>query len=288
VIALLFLAAFQEPPRLGDDRVVLRTPCGDLVLAFYPDVAPKTSAQVLALARAGAYDGTRFRPAAPGAYLQALGHATRSAPLPPEAAALVRRLPLESGVVRHRRGELSMSRSPEDAESAESSFSIILGDQPGYDGRYAVFGRVVEGWDVLTKIEGLAESRPQYSLPLLKAEVVAAGKLDGVALAGPTDPPKPPEERLRWILVGWAILIGAGGAMAWLPRDWVASRTRTYVLIAVLIAAFPLFMISVRTAPEAGAPVFSTVVFCSAVVFFRIMARFEGPPPPSRPSATAT
>ena len=288
MIALLVLAALQAPPRLGDDRIVLRTPCGDLVLALYPDVAPKTAAQVLALARAGVYDGTRFRPAVPGAYLQALGHATRSTSLSPEAAALVRRLPLESGVVPHRRGELSMSRSPEDAESAESSFSIILGDQPGYDGRYAVFGRVVAGWDVLTRIEALAERRPQYSLALLKAEGVAAEGLDRVVLAGPADPPKPPEERLRWILAGWAILLAAGGAMAWLPRAWLASRTRTYVLIAVLIAAFPLFMISVETAPEAGLPVFSTTVFCSAVVFFRIMARFEGPPPPSRPSATAT
>ena len=283
---ILAVLAMQE---LGPDRIVFRTPCGDFAVAFYPGVAPKTSAQVLALARAGAYDGTKFRPAVPGSYLQALGHASRSAALSPEAAALVQRLPPELADLRHRRGELSMSRSPEDPDSAESSFSVILGEQPGFDGRYAIFGRVVAGHEVLAKIEAVAESRPQYSLPLIKAEVVAKEAFDRAALAPPADPPKPPEQRLRWILAGWAILLAAGGAMAWLPRDWIPSRTRTYVLIAVLIAAFPLFMTSVQTAPEAGMPVFSAVVFCSAVVLFRIMARFEGPPPPpSRPSATAT
>ena len=47
-------------PTVGPDRIVLQTTAGDVVLELYPGVAPKTVAHVLALARAGAFDGMDF------------------------------------------------------------------------------------------------------------------------------------------------------------------------------------------------------------------------------------
>jgi peptidyl-prolyl cis-trans isomerase B (cyclophilin B) len=50
------------------------------------------------------------------------------------------------------RGTVSMARG-EDAASATSSFFIVLGPAPALDGRYSVFGRVVDGLDTVEKIE---------------------------------------------------------------------------------------------------------------------------------------
>src|SRR5207253_2022621 len=59
VVAHVPRAAAAEP-RLSQERVVLHTTLGDLVLAFYPDVAPRHVEQILRLVRLGAYDGTSF------------------------------------------------------------------------------------------------------------------------------------------------------------------------------------------------------------------------------------
>jgi peptidyl-prolyl cis-trans isomerase B (cyclophilin B) len=52
----------------------------------------------------------------------------------------------------HDRGILSMARL-DDPASASSSFFIVLARTPSLDGKYTVFGRVVEGLEVLQKIE---------------------------------------------------------------------------------------------------------------------------------------
>jgi cyclophilin family peptidyl-prolyl cis-trans isomerase len=277
---------------LSTERLVLRTDGGDLVVALYPDVAPKTVARVLELARAGAYDGTRFRPAVPGSYLQALGHSSKSTPLSPAQSALVRRLPAEFSRLPHRRGELSMAREPNDPDSAESSFSIMLGDRFELDERYTVFGRVVAGEDVLRHLERLADTRPQFGATLAKAEV-QGGTPDLAALRGPVSPPAASKTRLAALLAGWVFLLGVGGAMAWLPARCIPARTRTIVLVVVLIGMFPLFMASIEAIPSAADPAYGLAIFAAAVIFFRIMARFEGPstkpptpPPPSSPTAT--
>ena len=38
-------------------------------------------------------------------------------------------------------------------DTGGSQFFICLSDQPHLDGRYTAFGQVIEGWDVLDKIE---------------------------------------------------------------------------------------------------------------------------------------
>ena len=53
-------------PTIGPDRIVAPDDAGDVVLGFYPDVAPKTVAHVLALARVGAFDGMDFFRVVPG------------------------------------------------------------------------------------------------------------------------------------------------------------------------------------------------------------------------------
>ena len=56
--------------------------------------------------------------------------------------------------VRHEAGIVSMARGNE-IDSALTSFFIVLGPQPALNGTYTVFGRVVEGMDVVRKIEAV-------------------------------------------------------------------------------------------------------------------------------------
>ena len=75
--------------------------------------------------------------------------------------------------VKHRAGILSMARG-EELDSALTSFFIVLADQPALDGTYTVFGRVVEGMDVVEKIAAVPteNERPKELVEIysMKAE----------------------------------------------------------------------------------------------------------------------
>lgn len=76
----------------------------------------------------------------------------RREPLDQKQLAFVRPLQPEFNPTPHDRGILSMARG-DDPASATSSFFIVLARTPGLDNQYTVFGRVVEGLDVVEKIE---------------------------------------------------------------------------------------------------------------------------------------
>ena len=65
---------------------------------------------------------------------------------------LVRRLKPEFSKTPHVKGILSMARYDE-PDTAETSFFICLGDAPTLDEQYTVFGKVVEGMDVLDRFQ---------------------------------------------------------------------------------------------------------------------------------------
>jgi peptidyl-prolyl cis-trans isomerase B (cyclophilin B) len=68
---------------------------------------------------------------------------------------LVRRLPPEFNDIPHVKGIVSMARG-DDPASATSSFFIVTGDASSLDGKYTVFGRVVEGMAAVDAIEQVA------------------------------------------------------------------------------------------------------------------------------------
>src|SRR5438309_9496606 len=105
-------AQAEDPaaPRVADERIVLRTVAGDIVLALYPEVAPQHVKHLLKLAEFGVYDTTHFFRIVPGFVLQVSSASERVYPLGREQNALIRRLPAEFSKVPHRRGVLSMAR----------------------------------------------------------------------------------------------------------------------------------------------------------------------------------
>lgn len=132
-------------------RAVLETTAGEITVEFFPDKAPGHVRNFLRLASAGVYDGTDFHRVVPGFMIQTGALDTRDR-LTAKQQKLVRQLPPEFNDVPHTPGILSMARG-DDPGSATTSFFIMTGAAPTLDGKYTVFGRVVEGMDVVRTIE---------------------------------------------------------------------------------------------------------------------------------------
>src|SRR6516165_7393641 len=94
-LALALVLAATTAAAAGDERVILRTSCGDLVLALYPDVAPKHVEQFLTLVRLGVYDGTCFHRIDPGFVAQNAGAFDRRGALTPAQQAAIHKIPAE-------------------------------------------------------------------------------------------------------------------------------------------------------------------------------------------------
>jgi peptidyl-prolyl cis-trans isomerase B (cyclophilin B) len=140
---------------LGRHRVVIETSMGNITVELFPDRAAMHVRAFLRMAASGVYDGTAIHRVARGFVVQGGFLGSRKEPLEPKQQASVRALPPEFNATPHDRGILSMARG-DDPGSATTSFFIVLARTPALDNRYTVFGRVVEGLDVLEKIEAVA------------------------------------------------------------------------------------------------------------------------------------
>ncbi|PYS31328.1 MAG: hypothetical protein DMG11_01775 [Acidobacteria bacterium] len=158
---------------LAQYRVVMETSKGNIVIEVFPDKAPNHVRHFLRLASLGVYDKTAFHRIAPGFVIQAGDLNTRKEPVPQAAQKYVVKIRAEINDVKHRAGILSMARG-EEIDSALTSFFIVLADQPALDGTYTVFGRVVEGMDVVEKIAAVPteNERPKEPVEIysMKAE----------------------------------------------------------------------------------------------------------------------
>jgi len=117
---------------------VMETSLGTLTFELFEADAPKTVAQFKALVRKGFYDGKDFYRVVKGHVIQAGGGGAPS--LPPE----FNKRP-------HLVGTLGLGRTG-DEWSGDSEIYVCVAPRPHLDGRYTVFGRLVEGFDVLERI----------------------------------------------------------------------------------------------------------------------------------------
>jgi peptidyl-prolyl cis-trans isomerase B (cyclophilin B) len=163
-------------------RVKLETSMGVIVLELAPHRAPKTVDNFLQYVNDGFYDGTIFHRVIKGFMIQGGGltkvmetKPTR-APIPNEA---------DNGL-KNRRGSIAMARTG-DPNSATAQFFINTVDNRPLDFRdktvqgwgYCVFGRVVQGMDVVDAIEAVETGRragyqdvPQETVVIQKATVI--------------------------------------------------------------------------------------------------------------------
>lgn len=118
---------------------------------LYPETAPISCANWIALANSGFYDGLIFHRVIPGFMIQG-GDPTGTGMGGPGWN--IRGEFRQNGVsnpLKHSRGVLSMARSML-PDSAGSQFFIMVEDAPHLDGAYAAFGKVTEGMEAADKV----------------------------------------------------------------------------------------------------------------------------------------
>jgi cyclophilin family peptidyl-prolyl cis-trans isomerase len=173
--------AFSESSKeeLKKYRVLLETSLGKIEVELLPEAAPEHVRNFLKLAKIGLYDGTAWHRVVPGFVIQGGDLGTRTqAPSPEQMTKFVRNLQLEISELKHERGTVSMARA-EALDSASTSFFICLDDQPSLDGKYTIFGKVVNGMEVVEKIAAvplIEAEKPRDRIELIRAEVVDGGK----------------------------------------------------------------------------------------------------------------
>jgi peptidyl-prolyl cis-trans isomerase B (cyclophilin B) len=133
-------------------RAVLETSKGTITIALSPDLAPEHVRNFLRLAAAGVYDGTSFHRVVKGFVVQTGMVSTRTQPLTQKQQRYVGTLKPEFSATPHLAGVVSMARL-DDPASASTSFFICTAPAPTLDGKYTVFGRVIDGIAVVHAIE---------------------------------------------------------------------------------------------------------------------------------------
>nr|WP_258870805.1 MULTISPECIES: peptidylprolyl isomerase [unclassified Wenzhouxiangella] len=144
---------------MENPTVILQTNFGDITVELFEEQAPESTANFLAYARDGHYDGTVFHRVIENFMIQGGGFDTDFEQKPT-------RDPIENEAdngLENKRGTLAMART-NDPHSATSQFFINVVDNSFLDHRnkasgqtwgYAVFGRVVEGMDVVDEIRSV-------------------------------------------------------------------------------------------------------------------------------------
>ena len=154
---LLAPVVARDAAAKGNPMVLISTSLGDIKVELYPDKAPETVKNFLQYVDAGYYNNTIFHRVIPGFMIQGGGltadmqdkRAGQRAPIKNES----------SNGLHNDLGTIAMARTSA-PDSATSQFFIntknndFLNKEKAQDGvGYAVFGKVVDGMDVVRKIE---------------------------------------------------------------------------------------------------------------------------------------
>jgi peptidyl-prolyl cis-trans isomerase B (cyclophilin B) len=135
----------------ANEVAVISTTEGDMVVKFWPDVAPKTVENFKKLAKDGFYDGTAFHRIVKGFMIQGGDPLSKTDDGMVGTGGPGYKIKAEFNEKPHVRGVLSMARS-QHPDSAGSQFFICLADARFLDRQYTAFGEVTKGDDVLGKI----------------------------------------------------------------------------------------------------------------------------------------
>ncbi|MEE9572657.1 MAG: peptidylprolyl isomerase [Candidatus Neomarinimicrobiota bacterium] len=156
ILSIIFIAfssvfAQCEPDSLASlDVCVIKTNYGEMQFRFFEDAAPLTSAKFKNLVNEGFYDSLIFYRVVKGHVIQAGDGGENN----------ISTVQAEFNEYPHITGTVGLARS-EDPNSGSTEFYICLVPRPHLDGKYTVFGQLMEGYDVLEKI-GNTEIVEQY------------------------------------------------------------------------------------------------------------------------------
>ena len=165
ILALVF-ALCGPPAALGglsdNPQVIMETSKGTIVLEVFPDEAPETVKNFLQYVRWGHYDGTVFHRVIPNFMIQGGGFS-------PDMKRKNTEMPIQNEAnngLKNKRGTVAMARTP-DPHSATDQFFINTKSNGFLNHKstttrgwgYTVFGKVVEGMDVVNAISGVKTTK---------------------------------------------------------------------------------------------------------------------------------
>lgn len=185
-VALCLAAAAGPPARAADNpRVNLDTSLGSIVIELEPEKAPTTVENFLKYVESGYYKGTIFHRVIDGFMIQGGGFTSDMRKKSNSYPAI--KLESRNGL-KNKKYTVAMARTNV-PDSATSQFFINVVDNPRLDypapdgHGYAVFGRVVEGQDVVDKIKAVPTTKraghedvPIDPIVIRSAELVGAGQ----------------------------------------------------------------------------------------------------------------
>ena len=178
VIGVLFMTTEKE-----NNVAVISTNFGDMVVEFYPDIAPMHVESFMALANEEYFNGTTFHRVIPGFMIQGGdpnsrnenrathgtgGRAGKFFGLGNEEDPSTWLIPQEFSDTPHVKGILSMART-NDPNSASSQFFVCHDNANFLDNNYTVFGKVIDGLDIIDEIANVAKD--QNDNPLERVEM---------------------------------------------------------------------------------------------------------------------
>jgi peptidyl-prolyl cis-trans isomerase A (cyclophilin A) len=176
--AALLAAAFAGGAWAADaPRVKFATTLGDFVVELAPDKAPKTVENFLQYVKDKHYDGTVFHRVIEIFMVQGGGFTPDMKQKPTRAP-----IALEAGNgLKNEMGTIAMARTG-DPDSATSQFFINVRDNPTLDAPnpdghgYAVFGKVVSGMDVISKMKVVptGDKGPYRDVPITPVVIKSA------------------------------------------------------------------------------------------------------------------
>ena len=178
VIGVLFMTIEKE-----NKVAVISTNFGDMVVEFYPDIAPMHVESFMALVNEEYFNGTTFHRVIPGFMIQGGdpnsrnenrathgtgGRAGKFFGIGNEEDPSTWLIPQEFSNTPHVKGILSMART-NDPNSASSQFFVCHDNANFLDNNYTVFGKVIDGLDIIDQIANVAKD--QNDNPLEKVEM---------------------------------------------------------------------------------------------------------------------
>jgi len=173
--------------QIMDPVVILETDLGEIVIAFFPNDAPKHVENFIKLSQTGFYDGVLFHRIIPGFMIQGGDPNTIDGdPSTWGTGGPTTRVDAEFNTIKHNRGIVSMARSA-DPNSGGSQFFIVHQDSNFLDEQYTVFGRIVteESFETLDKIASVeTQSNDQPVNPdevrITKVTVVSQSEVSNI------------------------------------------------------------------------------------------------------------
>ncbi len=179
-------AARAAEEKSAKEVAVINTSAGELVVEFWPEVAPKTVANFIKLAKSGFYDGTAFHRIIKGFMIQGGDPLSKdpSKEMMWGTGSADEKLKAEFNERKHDLGVISMARSAS-PDSASCQFFICLEGAQALNGKYTCFGKLIKGEDVLKKLGDSAvvasasgePSKPKARVGVESIKIVAADSI---------------------------------------------------------------------------------------------------------------